>query len=241
MMSENFQERRIFLWARKPNPLFEYWLEEWSAESRIINSRKQFALDKALESLKKYPLVLHSGRDCSILDGFGNGICSMLDKQLAIFRNRNPNHFLPDANDVEQEESALVHTIQDLLERTEKNHVDELPVEAHTDTNLHNEDQSMLPSNTEIAIEKLFQKYGNLVEPERYLTMKQSIKEQPSAIIKGVLAKSFAITTKPVIDNVDEIYMKKNTFKIVLLVDTAETVGYESYIHIHKYNIYMKG
>lgn len=30
----------------------------------------------------RYPLLLKSGRDCAILDGFGVGICRMLDEQL---------------------------------------------------------------------------------------------------------------------------------------------------------------
>ncbi|CAD5118999.1 DgyrCDS7655 [Dimorphilus gyrociliatus] len=42
-----------------------------------------FAYEKALRSLRKYPLVLESGAECKILDGFGSKICKVLDEKLA--------------------------------------------------------------------------------------------------------------------------------------------------------------
>lgn len=74
--------KRIKLSQINPNPLFEKWLMEWIKQAEDSNSMKKVALSKALESLRKYPLMLQSGRDCAILDGFGAGICGMLDEKL---------------------------------------------------------------------------------------------------------------------------------------------------------------
>ncbi|KAI0229358.1 Crossover junction endonuclease MUS81 [Lamellibrachia satsuma] len=39
----------------------------------------------AISSLKKYPLPLASGKDCKILENFGDKICKMLDERLATY------------------------------------------------------------------------------------------------------------------------------------------------------------
>lgn len=80
--SRTITEQRIKLTQIDPNPLFEKWLQEWIDYAEQNNSMKKHALTKALTSLKKYPLLLKSGRDCAILDGFGTGICRMLDERL---------------------------------------------------------------------------------------------------------------------------------------------------------------
>lgn len=66
----------------RPNRLFETWLEEWRNETALRNSDLQHHFAKALDSLKKYPLPLRSGRDCIILQHFGAKLCSMLDRKL---------------------------------------------------------------------------------------------------------------------------------------------------------------
>lgn len=75
-------ENRVTLKLQDPNPLFIKWLTEWLEYATRKDSLKKHSLAKALDSLKKYPLVLQSGRDCAILDGFGSKICRMLDRQL---------------------------------------------------------------------------------------------------------------------------------------------------------------
>lgn len=75
-------ENRITLTLLDPNPLFKKWLNEWLEYAKQKNSLKKHALTKAVESIGKYPLVLHSGRDCCMLDGFGSKICRMLDTKL---------------------------------------------------------------------------------------------------------------------------------------------------------------
>uniref|UniRef100_A0A182IYC0 Crossover junction endonuclease MUS81 n=1 Tax=Anopheles atroparvus TaxID=41427 RepID=A0A182IYC0_ANOAO len=67
---------------KRPNPLFEMWLEEMIAKAEQKNSMGKIALQKALNSLRRYPLPLASGRDCIALVDFGNTICENLDKRL---------------------------------------------------------------------------------------------------------------------------------------------------------------
>ncbi|XP_044304739.1 crossover junction endonuclease MUS81 isoform X2 [Varanus komodoensis] len=66
-----------------PNPLFTRWLQEWrdqAAERGRV--RTQRAYERALSSLRKYPLPLRSGREARILQYFGERICRQLDEQL---------------------------------------------------------------------------------------------------------------------------------------------------------------
>lgn len=87
-MSTSF-EQRITLQMKSPNPLFIAWLEEWLKYAEQKNSLKRHSLAKALESLQKYPLIMYTGRDCSILEGFGPGICNMIDKQLLVYQTKH--------------------------------------------------------------------------------------------------------------------------------------------------------
>lgn len=82
MFSQSTDAQRIKLSQISPNPLFEKWLQEWMQQAENQNSMKKHALLKALTSLRKYPLFIKTGRDCAILDGFGVGICRMLDEKL---------------------------------------------------------------------------------------------------------------------------------------------------------------
>ncbi|KAL7287452.1 hypothetical protein TKK_0018557 [Trichogramma kaykai] len=65
------------------NPLFEQWLKEWQDEAKARDLQMQFCFGKALDSLRRYPLVLETGRDCIILKHFGHKLCDMLDKKLS--------------------------------------------------------------------------------------------------------------------------------------------------------------
>lgn len=75
-------KKRITMKLKRPNPLFEKWLNEWKIEAKSKKSHTQYAFSNALKSLKKYPLPLESGKDCKILNGFGDKLCMMLDKKL---------------------------------------------------------------------------------------------------------------------------------------------------------------
>ncbi|XP_061167176.1 crossover junction endonuclease MUS81-like [Saccostrea echinata] len=68
--------------TKSPNPLFEMWLKEWKEEAAEKGIKTQFVYAKALKSLQRYPLVLTSGKDCKILENFGDKICKMLDDRL---------------------------------------------------------------------------------------------------------------------------------------------------------------
>ncbi len=69
------------------NPVFEEWLTEWKndAVARDLNSRHIFT--KCLVSLRKYPLPLKTGKECIILEGFGDKICKMIDEKLKKFQD----------------------------------------------------------------------------------------------------------------------------------------------------------
>lgn len=76
--------KRISIRIRDPNPLFRLWLSEWANQADIQGrDHTASSIRRALTSLEKYPCPLFSGRDCMILDGFGDNICKMLDKKLA--------------------------------------------------------------------------------------------------------------------------------------------------------------
>nr|XP_022335009.1 crossover junction endonuclease MUS81-like isoform X1 [Crassostrea virginica] len=68
--------------TRMPNPLFEMWLKEWKQEAADKGIKSQYVYAKALKSLQRYPLLLTSGKDCKILENFGDKLCKMLEDRL---------------------------------------------------------------------------------------------------------------------------------------------------------------
>ncbi|XP_054426576.1 crossover junction endonuclease MUS81 isoform X2 [Pteronotus mesoamericanus] len=75
-----------------PNPLFVRWLTEWRDEAASRGRRTQFVFQKALRSLRRYPLPLRSGKEAKILRHFGDGICRMLDQKLQQHRSCGGDH-----------------------------------------------------------------------------------------------------------------------------------------------------
>ncbi|KAK1335559.1 hypothetical protein QTO34_003349 [Cnephaeus nilssonii] len=90
-------------WGRKrplpicPNPLFVRWLTEWRDEAASRGRRTQFVFQKALRSLRRYPLPLRSGKEAKILRHFGDGLCRMLDRRLQQHRSSGGDH-APDSS-----------------------------------------------------------------------------------------------------------------------------------------------
>lgn len=86
-----------------PNPLFLKWLTEWRDSAAEKGLKTQFVYQKAISSLKKYPLPLQSGKEAKILQNFGDGICKMLDQRLekhyAEHGSSAPIHSLPSNQD----------------------------------------------------------------------------------------------------------------------------------------------
>lgn len=80
--------KRIKIVPDRPNRLFESWLEEWKNEAMLRNSELQNHFTRALDSLKRYPLPLESGKECIILQHFGMKLCSLLDKKLEEYRRQ---------------------------------------------------------------------------------------------------------------------------------------------------------
>ncbi|TFK12243.1 EGF domain-specific O-linked N-acetylglucosamine transferase [Platysternon megacephalum] len=65
-----------------PNPLFVQWLTEWRDEAAEKGKKTQFVYQRALGSLRRYPLPLCSGHEAAILQHFGDWICRRLDERL---------------------------------------------------------------------------------------------------------------------------------------------------------------
>ncbi|XP_062821269.1 crossover junction endonuclease MUS81 [Anolis carolinensis] len=79
-----------------PNPLFMRWLQEWRDEAAERGrARSQRAYERALSSLRKYPLPLHSGREARILQYFGEQICRQLEERLERHREDTATTDLP--------------------------------------------------------------------------------------------------------------------------------------------------
>ncbi|XP_036113889.1 crossover junction endonuclease MUS81 isoform X2 [Molossus molossus] len=75
-----------------PNPLFVRWLTEWRDEAASRGRRTQFVFQKALRSLRRYPLPLRSGKEAKILRHFGDGLCRMLDQRLQQHQSSGGDH-----------------------------------------------------------------------------------------------------------------------------------------------------
>uniref|UniRef100_A0A182VU48 Crossover junction endonuclease MUS81 n=1 Tax=Anopheles minimus TaxID=112268 RepID=A0A182VU48_9DIPT len=84
-VTNGVNRRRISARLKRPNPLFEIWLEEMIAKAEEKNTMGRIALQKALTSLRRYPLPLASGRDCIVLMDFGKTICENLDRRLKAY------------------------------------------------------------------------------------------------------------------------------------------------------------
>lgn len=69
---------------KKPcaNPIFEGWITEWKEEAEAKDTKMKYVYAKALQSLRKYPLSLSSGKECSILEHFGNHMCKMIENRM---------------------------------------------------------------------------------------------------------------------------------------------------------------
>ncbi|XP_052009399.1 crossover junction endonuclease MUS81 [Xyrauchen texanus] len=76
-----------------PNPLFLQWLTELRDHAKEKGLKTQYVYQKAINSLKKYPLPLKNGKEAKILQNFGDGICKILDERLQ-------KHYLENGSDV---------------------------------------------------------------------------------------------------------------------------------------------
>uniref|UniRef100_A0AAR2LVX6 Crossover junction endonuclease MUS81 n=1 Tax=Pygocentrus nattereri TaxID=42514 RepID=A0AAR2LVX6_PYGNA len=72
-----------------PNPLFLLWLTEMRDHAKEKGLKTQYVYQKAINSLKKYPLPLKNGKEAKILQNFGDGICKILDERLQKYYREN--------------------------------------------------------------------------------------------------------------------------------------------------------
>ncbi|XP_050312727.1 crossover junction endonuclease MUS81 [Anthonomus grandis grandis] len=88
-MMNSKQKTRITGKLKCPNPLFEQWLISWRDQAMAKESKMQHTFNRALKSLRLYPIPLESGKECKILKGFGDTLCRMLDDKLKEYRAHN--------------------------------------------------------------------------------------------------------------------------------------------------------
>ncbi|KAI7813884.1 crossover junction endonuclease MUS81 [Triplophysa rosa] len=77
-----------------PNPLFLRWLTELRDHAKEKGLKTQYVYQKAINSLKKYPLPLKNGKEAKILQNFGDGICKILDERLQKHCHENGSNAL---------------------------------------------------------------------------------------------------------------------------------------------------
>ncbi|XP_046746605.1 crossover junction endonuclease MUS81 isoform X2 [Diprion similis] len=110
--------KRIKANPKCPNPLFEKWLEEWKEDTESRGSEMQYCFSKALSSLRKCPLRLETGRDCKILQYFGDKLCTMLDKKLSEYQINSLGtaaNTVNQANKLQNSNDCNVNNIEDYL------------------------------------------------------------------------------------------------------------------------------
>lgn len=83
--------KRLEVRLKRPNALFERWLEHWLDDAIKRGSHSQIKIRAALESLRSYPLPLASGRECAVLRGFGPTLCNRIDEELKQYRENAKN------------------------------------------------------------------------------------------------------------------------------------------------------
>ncbi|XP_074087142.1 crossover junction endonuclease MUS81 isoform X2 [Macrotis lagotis] len=88
------------------NPLFERWLREWRDEAAGRGLRTRFVYQKALRSLRRYPLPLSSGREAGILQHFGDALCRRLDGRLERLRAGGPGLDMLPVSELPRAESS---------------------------------------------------------------------------------------------------------------------------------------
>lgn len=159
---------------------------------------KKHSLSKALESLEKYPLVLYTGRECAILEGFGPGICAMLDNQLAIHRRENPSCLIG-SQYTDVKEKSILQEIKSILGKKRN--------ETKVST-----DALKLPKNLDDTLEALYRKYDNIDDEfDRLVSGKTGVEATENIATNDHMPP--------------RVLIPAGSFKVVLLVDTQETAG----------------
>ncbi|XP_001354493.3 crossover junction endonuclease MUS81 [Drosophila pseudoobscura] len=113
-------ETRLEVRLREPNPLFTRWLERWLREAERRQQRSQHKLRQALEALKSYPLPLYSGRDCSVLRGFGGTLCQLIDEELRQHRAASQPQPQTTTAQYEEQVQQVVKAVQEKQQKTKK-------------------------------------------------------------------------------------------------------------------------
>ncbi|XP_017890439.1 crossover junction endonuclease MUS81 [Ceratina calcarata] len=216
--------KRIKLKVKKPNPLFELWLEEWREEAASKNSDLQKQFSKALTSLRKYPLPLKSGRDCIILQHFGTKLCLMLDRKLEEYKARTKGSTSTSTNDIdcnageqlggkfESERNVLLDTTDEEADNSE-------------------EPFRLYKSNSaELITDKCFEQQPVVRDRDRKgQNSKQNVAGKLRERTKSAKNLDPHIEDNDEMDSLDTFkrnaYFKTNKFDIILLVDTQEICG----------------
>ncbi|ODM90547.1 Crossover junction endonuclease MUS81 [Orchesella cincta] len=73
---------------------------EWKDEAEVKDSKMKYVYAKALSSLRKYPLSLSRGKDCSVLENFGAHMCKMIENRMV---KENMMFSTPDEEEEDEE------------------------------------------------------------------------------------------------------------------------------------------
>lgn len=185
---------RITLRRQQPNPLFEQWLSEWLAYAELKNSLKKHSLARALDAIRRYPLVLMTGRDCCILDGFGQKICQMLDQRLQ--EHRVGGHKV-------STEGELNKSVQTVLRLAQERIVDQKRSETAKKSTTIDEER----------IERLFRKFDDIDAGRPYDDDGDDVRPEPAAETETEVEN-----IKPDHRRILDV----SSFELLLLVDTQE-------------------
>lgn len=88
----NSKKKRITLKPIRPNALFRKWLKELHQEAQENNSKIEPILKKALDSIKKFPTTLPTGKACGVLKDFPKKLCIFLDQRLDIYKSQRKHN-----------------------------------------------------------------------------------------------------------------------------------------------------
>ncbi|CAB0032172.1 unnamed protein product [Trichogramma brassicae] len=244
MFFHSQQNLRMAKAKKCANPLFEQWLKEWQDEAKARDLQMQFCFGKALDSLRRYPLVLETGRDCIILKHFGHKLCDMLDKKLSQHKllnnlpsSSNDGSKKPRKRERKKTESgdAQKNDSPSLPEGTcsspnkissnsskEVINDDSLPAKKRKDPIEFAEIDKNIENISGVSSSNVSES-NNKAKPKADEPIQMHTKE--IAISNDKNKKTTKKTEIPAEINTEVFYLLPNNFDIILLVDTQETSG----------------
>lgn len=104
---------------KRPNALFESWLEHWLEDAIKRDSRSHSKIRIALDSLRAYPLPLSSGKECAVIRGFNQTLCDRIDRELEN-RQLEVANLLKDSKKINQQINKVAETVKSKKKKSVK-------------------------------------------------------------------------------------------------------------------------